>query len=104
MNDFQDTEFRELRAHWKPPSAPDSLDRAVLGAYRSRFVRRRKIVRFWIPVAAAIFVALVGGVLGGAFIERTPTTVQPARQNWVQTGYVPVRQPKITVISQGEQP
>jgi hypothetical protein len=87
----------DLRKLWEPPRTPETLDAEVLRAYRREIVCPRRVRRLLIPAAAAVLAVALAGIFAGARIERA---LHPPRRE----GYVPVRQPRIVVISQGDQP
>jgi hypothetical protein len=86
----------DLRRLWEPPRTPETLDAAVLHAYRREIVRPRRLRRLWFPAAAAARVVASVGIFAGARIERA---LHPPKREI----YVPVRQPRIVVISEGDQ-
>lgn len=102
-SDFE-SELSGLRSHWSPPSPSASLDDRVLNRYRFEFVRRRRTMRAWLSAAVvAAVVAVALGVMEGRHFRRAQ--VLPASNEKQQrNGYVPVREPKLTIISQGEAP
>jgi hypothetical protein len=93
IDEPRDPDIQALRAHWQPPSPSPSLDQAVLVTWRARF-SRRPLHFFWMPAAAAALVALSFAILA---------TVQPPAPVSKST-FVPVRQPRMIVVTQGEQP
>ena len=92
MNDeMHDRELQGLRSHWAPPAAPEALDGRVLAAYRREVRARHLVRRIWIPVlAAALLLAAI------RIAEVRPENREPR--------YVPVRQPQLIIVSQGERP
>ena len=90
----RDPDMEALRSYWTPPAPSDELDVRVLRAYR-RINRRR---RFRIPVAAAMLVLVISGLLVATRRQTHPATVGSGME------FVPVRQPRIVVLSQGERP
>jgi hypothetical protein len=95
-DETRDAELEALQPYWKPPVPSDELDGRVLRAYRRGIRARRRLRRFWIPVAA-VGVA-ISGLLAGIRMRARPA---PANYGMA---FVPVRQPRIIVVSQGERP
>jgi hypothetical protein len=90
-DDTRDPELRAFREHWAPPGPSRSLDARVLSAFR-RDVRSRSRVRgFWIPVLVAVLVIAAGRIAN-------------LRTNPPGPVFVPVRQPQLIIVSQGEHP
>ncbi|MGA7236548.1 MAG: hypothetical protein WBY44_12760 [Bryobacteraceae bacterium] len=85
-----------LRQFWEPPLHPETLNARVLRAYRRKVARRRRTLRTWIPLAAALAGAALGTIAG----VRIQTRFHPPQRGI----YVPVRQPKVIVIGEGERP
>jgi hypothetical protein len=92
MNDeMRDPELQAFRSHWEPPAAPESLDERVLGAYRREFRVRSRTRRVGIPLLAAVLLLIAIRI----------AVVRPEQR---QLRYVPVRQPQLVIVSQGERP
>ena len=97
-DETHDPELQALRAHWKPPAPSVSLDGHVLHSYRRSIRSRKRIRRFWIPVLATVGLSAVSVWVSGVHLRVDLTVAQSG------TAFVPVRQPQIIVISQGERP
>jgi hypothetical protein len=97
-DETRDPEIQALRPHWKPPTPSDSLDGRVLRSYHRGIRSRKRIRRFWVPVLAAVALAAVSGWIAGV---RMKGNLAPANSG---SAFVPVRQPQIIVVSQGERP
>ncbi len=96
MNEeFPDQELQPLRAYWQQP-APERVDRAVMRAYRRHIARRAALRRYRMPTAAGVIAAAGIALWAGARIEHRLHPAQPI--------YVPVSEPRLVVISQGERP
>jgi hypothetical protein len=89
-DDTRDPELQTFREHWAPPGPSESLDGRVLSAFRRDVRSRRRVRRFW-PVLAAVLVIAAGRI---ATVRTTPPG--PV--------FVPVRQPQLIIVSQGEHP
>jgi len=107
MSDFErDPELDQMRALW-PPAAPAGLEEEVLRAFRrSQSPAPRR--RYWMFAAAGVAIAAVG-MTGGILIDRairpapkSPPALQMIKGNGSK--FVPVKQPRLVVISRGEQP
>jgi hypothetical protein len=92
IDEIRDPELAALRPYWQPPAPSDALDGRVLLAYRHKIRTRSRIRHLWISVVAAVVLAAISGAV---------SRVRPAD---TRTVFVPVRQPHIIVISQGERP
>jgi hypothetical protein len=90
-DEMRDPELQGLRAHWAPPSAPGALDERVLAGYRREFRSRSLARRVWLPVLAAVLL----------FAAIRIAAVRPEHR---EPGFVPVRQPQLIIVSQGERP
>jgi len=96
MNEeFPDQELQPLRAYWQQ-RAPERVDRAVMRAYRQQIARRAALRRYWMPAAASVIAAAGIALWVGARIEHRLHPPQPI--------YVPVSEPHLVIISQGERP
>jgi hypothetical protein len=99
MNDeSRDPELQQLSRHWQIPPPSRDLDDAVMSAYRRRFVVRRRLLRFWIPLAAGVLIF----ALAILAVVRSKGNLFQAPQ--VRHTYTIVSQPKLIVVSQGERP
>jgi hypothetical protein len=98
-DDFRDPEVDIIRSHWHPPRPPATLDDAILATYLRQVGSKRRLRRVWLPILAALMFTSVAGVYFGI-------RWQQARQPQLKTVpvYVPVHQPRLIVISQGERP
>jgi hypothetical protein len=108
MNGFdRDPDFDGVRELWHASHAPESLEQGVLLAYRqtqSPASHRRA----WLFALAAIVIASLG-MVGGIFLDRAIRPIPksaPGLQMIKGDGnkLVPVKQPRLVVISRGEQP
>jgi hypothetical protein len=96
----RDPELQVLRCHWQPLQPSPALDQAVMRAYRRRFVLRKRILHFWAPMGAAVVSVCALGTL--ALVRFDQVSLRQASKS--APAYVVVRQPKLTVVSQGERP
>ncbi len=97
MNDeSRDPELQQLSRHWQIPPPSRDLDDVVMSAYRRRFVVRRRILRFWMPVLVGVFVFATA-----IFVFIRSRAFQSPE---LQHTYTIVSQPKLIVVSQGERP
>jgi hypothetical protein len=92
----RDPELQALKSYFTPPGPSESLDSSVLRAYRRGIRFRQRIGRFWMPMIAAIVLAAAAGWIAGVQRKSLSTAAGAA--------FVPVRQPRIIVVSQGERP
>jgi hypothetical protein len=108
MNDFdRDPDLIGVRELWRPPNAPESLDQDVLQAFRQS-QSPPQLRRAWLFALAAIVIASIG-VVSGIFLDRAirPIPKSPGElqmRNGDENKLVPVKQPRLVVISRGEQP
>ena len=108
MNDFdRDPDLDGVRELWHPPHAPASLELSVLQAFRQSQppASHRRV---WLFALAAIVIASLG-MVGGVFLDRAIRPIPksaPGLQMIKGDGnrLVPVKQPRLVVISRGEQP
>ncbi len=95
-----DPALQVLRCHWQALQPSPALDEAVMRAYRRRFVLRKRILHLWAPIGAAVVSVFALGALALVHFEQ----VSLRQVSKPTPAYVVVRQPKLTVVSQGERP
>ena len=109
MNDFErDPELDGIRELWKPPAAPERLEEEMLRAFRGVVRGAGPRRRYWLFAAAAIVIAAIG-MTGGVLLDRAirPAPKSPPALQMIKSdgnNFVPVKQPRLIVISRGEQP
>jgi hypothetical protein len=100
MNDFdRDPELQAMADFWRAPVAPERMEQETLAAFR-RMRRRRPMVRYALFAAAGLLILMIGAG-AGMLIDRE---MRPARVARPGNEFVPVEQPRLVVISQGERP
>jgi len=108
MNDFdRDPDLDGVRELWRRPSPRASLEREVLEAFR-QLQSPSPHRRAWLFGLAAVVIASIG-MVGGILLDRAIRPIPKSAPGLQmikgdESKLVPVKQPRLIVISRGERP